>query len=432
MLLRALVGSMGLRLLGMLLGFLVGVQLARGLGPSGYGVYGIAMSVISLLLIPLEFGVPQLVTREVAASTRDDGGSIAVLRWSLRLIVLNSALLVAITVPLILWGGVAGRGQLRNALLCGLLMLPTVATSNILSAALRGSHRIVEGQVAELLIRPAIIALLLAGLSMWRGGEYLSAPTAMALNVFAATLGSVYAWVRLSSCLPVVPPMPATSATRRSWLRSALPLAMGDGMRIVSGQLGILVLGALSTPHEVGIYRVAFGIYVVATLPSALLNATCSPMLSRLHAEARMVAIQRLNSWMTLFLIASAVVCILPFAFFGEQIITLLFGVDFALAMPVLMALLLGELASALLGHPTIVLNMLGHERAVTWYSLLATLVNLLLCWALIPSLGGIGAAIAAACSQLAWRLAASAYAYLQIGLHTSLLVWFVARGAKA
>ena len=42
-LLRALLGSAGIRTVGMGLSFLVGVQLARALGVEGYGIYGLAM-----------------------------------------------------------------------------------------------------------------------------------------------------------------------------------------------------------------------------------------------------------------------------------------------------------------------------------------------------------------------------------------------------
>lgn len=46
LLVKAFLGSAGLRIAGMGFGFLVGVQLARGLGADGYGVYGLAMSIV--------------------------------------------------------------------------------------------------------------------------------------------------------------------------------------------------------------------------------------------------------------------------------------------------------------------------------------------------------------------------------------------------
>src|SRR5690606_41939833 len=91
-LVKAVTGSAGLRIAGMGFGFLVGVQLARGLGAEGYGTYGVAMSIIALLTVPTEFGLPQLLTREVAsAQVRQDWARMrGILRWSSRVSLLLS------------------------------------------------------------------------------------------------------------------------------------------------------------------------------------------------------------------------------------------------------------------------------------------------------------------------------------------------------
>src|SRR5690606_23744752 len=85
-LVKAVAGSAGLRIAGMGFGFLVGVQLARGLGAEGYGIYGVAMSIITLLTVPTEFGLPQLLTREVAAAQAlgQWGKMHGILRWSVQ------------------------------------------------------------------------------------------------------------------------------------------------------------------------------------------------------------------------------------------------------------------------------------------------------------------------------------------------------------
>ena len=46
-LIGATVGGAGVRVLGPAMSFLVGVQLARSLGPTGYGKYGTIMAVVS-------------------------------------------------------------------------------------------------------------------------------------------------------------------------------------------------------------------------------------------------------------------------------------------------------------------------------------------------------------------------------------------------
>src|SRR5271169_2367740 len=62
----AMLGSAGARLLGVFLSFLVGLQLARYMGPTEYGRYGTVMALVTMLLVPAQLGLPQLATREIS------------------------------------------------------------------------------------------------------------------------------------------------------------------------------------------------------------------------------------------------------------------------------------------------------------------------------------------------------------------------------
>lgn len=99
LLIKASIGSAGLRVTSMLLSFLVGVLLARNLGPSGYGIYALVMAIIALLTVPTEFGLPSLVTREVAvARAEKDWGRIrGVLSWANTVVAILSLSLLGVT-----------------------------------------------------------------------------------------------------------------------------------------------------------------------------------------------------------------------------------------------------------------------------------------------------------------------------------------------
>src|SRR5690606_24388717 len=154
-LVKAVAGSAGLRIAGMGFGFLVGVQLARGLGAEGYGIYGVAMSIIALLTVPTEFGLPQLLTREVAAAhvKQDWGRMKGILGWSTRGWMRIAAAVGAAVMAWLLLAGQGLRSTLGSTLLVGLLMVPLVALVALRSAALRGLQLIVRGQVPDVLLR---------------------------------------------------------------------------------------------------------------------------------------------------------------------------------------------------------------------------------------------------------------------------------------
>jgi len=59
----------------MLSGFISAIILARALGAEGLGVYAATFALLTICSMPLEFGLPSLVTREVAKYWQTDDHS---------------------------------------------------------------------------------------------------------------------------------------------------------------------------------------------------------------------------------------------------------------------------------------------------------------------------------------------------------------------
>ena len=159
-----------------------------------------------------------------------------------------------------------------------------------------------------------------------------------------------------------------------------------------------------------------------ATLPTALVNVACAPMLVRLHAQGNAQAIARMNAAIVLVLLASGAVATLLFFSVGEPLITMLFGMEYGPSNRILVVLLAGELAASAFGHPLMALSMLHRERAASRYSMLALLSNAFVCVLLVPRFGGVGAASAFAISQVCWRFMCWRDARRTLGMDTSIL----------
>jgi O-antigen/teichoic acid export membrane protein len=65
-LLKGVIGTGTLKIANMGLALVSSVLLARLMGAEGYGVYGFAMAVVSLLAIPIQLGLPQFIVRQSA------------------------------------------------------------------------------------------------------------------------------------------------------------------------------------------------------------------------------------------------------------------------------------------------------------------------------------------------------------------------------
>lgn len=400
---RAAAGSAVVQAAGMLLGFLVGVQLARGLGVEGYGVYGIAMAVIAIAGIPGEFGLPQLVMREVAAADarKDSAGVCGVLDWANR-ISLALGFGLAATVALVgYWAVHPHSPGLAWALVVGSPMIPLVALTRIRGAALQGLGHIARGQIPAGIVRPLSLSALLLGLFAWWPNA--DAGAAMALNCVALTVALLSAHIWLRTRLPRSAAQISTCSSR-DWLSSAVPMAMTEGMRLTQSQIGVLVLGIMVATAEVGLFRVALSTAVMVGVPITLGNLISGPMLARLHSQGDRERLQTLCTRSAQFMSGGVLILFLPILLAGSELIRILFGEEFIGATPALLVLCLGYLLSAWFGPNAMLLNMTGHEGRVTRAMAFALAGNIAGLVVLVPWLGQIGAALAATLGLATWN----------------------------
>lgn len=396
--------SAGLRLAGMFFSFLVGVQLARGLGVEGYGVYGMAMSIIALLSVVTEFGLAQLLIREIAAAqVNHDWGKVrGVLKWSSRTVLIFSILICTACVGWLLLTERRFSDPLSLTLLAGLLLVPLVAQGNLRSAALRGLQHIVIGQIPETLIRPAAFSLLLllAVLSM-----PLYPALAMALGVVSAGASLLCSIALLRKKLPPEVLKAEPQSDSSAWRASALPMAFSDGMRVLQAHLVVLILGYLSTFEMVGLFRVASSMALLIAFPISLFTVMGAPVIARLYAQNDYERLQQLLSWLSLGMTGATIALSLPFLIAGEPLLGLIFGRDLEAANPVLLVLNFSNLVSAFLGANAIVLNMTGNQVRVTRASWISLSFLGLTCPPFIMALGAIGAALAFSLASFIWNI---------------------------
>lgn len=402
-LVRAISGSAGLRLVGMGFGFLVGLQLARGLGAEGYGVYGLAMSIIALLTVPTEFGLPQLLTREVAAAqVRGNWGRVrGIIRWSTR----TSLLLTGVVwVGLAVWMALSETmsSPLGPALLAGAALVPAVALLSLNAAALRGTQRIVAGQVSEVALRPAMHSLLIFVAPLFL--VPLSPSVAIWLGAAATTVALIVAGVQLRRALPAAALTVPVEKDPREWWASALPMAMTEGMRLLQAHLLIFVLGAMVVLAEVGIFRMAASSVALVMMPLSLFNIASMPVVARLHAAGQHRQLQRMVTLAAAGMVAGVTTLALPFFLAGSPLISFVFGDEFVGGSKALSILCVAGIINAMFGLNAALLNMTGHQRRVTSASAIALFSLVALALPLITQFGIEGAALANLVSVLIWN----------------------------
>lgn len=392
--------TFGLKVLARVLGLVVALFLARALGAEGYGIYSFAFAVVTLLALPAQAGLPTLLVRETARglTTGRDGIIKGVWAWAGRVAgAISLLLLVGAGAYLFL----TSDGELsaeESTLLWAFLLVPLLAFGYLRGAALQGLNRMVAGQLPELVLRPALFIALIGAVMVGTGS--LSAPQAMALHVLAAGVAfGVGAWL-LWKYTPTAVRDAHPERESRAWLAAMLPLALISGVATLQAQADILVLGIYEPADQVGIYRIAVQLAILALFGLEVVNVVVTPRFARMSEEGDLEGLQRLAAGTARFVLALSSAVVLFFIVFGQQVIELLFGSEFVSAYQPLLILFSGHLVSAAAGPAGRLLMMAGYERDVAMAGGVSAVFNLVLNFALIPRFGMAGAAVAMAAAM--------------------------------
>ncbi|MDQ0464930.1 O-antigen/teichoic acid export membrane protein [Caulobacter ginsengisoli] len=432
--------SLVLQVAGLGLGYLGTAVLVRAMRPAEFGVYGFMLSLVTVLVLPAQFGVPTLVIRETAAG-RQTGDYAAAKGLLLRS---NQFALAA--------GLLLGLGTLALAaflpmlrpnlpvLILALATLPLLALTAIRGAALRGLGQVIAGQWPDVALKPALVLVFVAlatpaavpkltALCLLFGvvlpPAAMSSTLAMALNLIATAIAFLVGLVLLWRAMPDELRRASPRFDSRRWIASAIPLGVGGGIAVLNVQIAVLLMGALSRPpEEIGIYRVVAQTAMLAALGYTAVIATLSPRFAAAQVAGDRAGLQRAAS---LGAVLSTAVC-LPFALFflafGGPFLGLVFRPEAAVGGPTLAVLGLAHLFNAAMGCSAAMLNMSGHERDFTISCAVGLVLQTVLALALIPAFGLMGAAIASAVGVVAPNLLLWRYAHLRLGVESAIWGW--------
>jgi O-antigen/teichoic acid export membrane protein len=404
--------------------FALGLLLARTLGAEGYGVYAYAFTLVAVLSVPAKFGLPILIVREVARSRveRNWGALRGIVRWS-NIVAGAFALVVGALAAAIALGF---REDLAPAHLLtffwALVLVPPMVLGELRGAALRGLGHVVQGQLPERVLRPAFTIVLCGFALVVLPAGGLRPDAAMSLHVLAALLAfGAGAWMYLRARPPEVANVRPVYK-RRAWLSSAWPLALAASMQILNSHTDILMLGVFETADQVGIYRAASQCAGLVGLALLAINQVAAPQFAALYASGDLRRLERLAVGGSRLILAGAAPVAAILIIFGDGILSLLFGDEYASGRVPMTLLVLGQLSNAAFGSVGLLLNMSGHEGKTARAVVIAQAVNLTLNLILIPRYGSVGAAAASAVTITLWNAILSYEVRRNLGIRSAAL----------
>ncbi|MEQ3637509.1 MAG: flippase [Thalassolituus sp.] len=420
--LEKFLGAGLLRVIAIPMGLITSIILARALGAQAYGQYSFLMTFATLLVVPIAGGLRPLLTREISSSKHsgaEDEFS-AVIRASLFWVLSGSALfLLGVNV---FQSGFSVLPETGKWAYLGTVMLlvPLMGLSAIRDGVLKGIKEPVWLVFLSLVLHPFVLLCLVISI-YWFG--FLSIDKALVSQIISMAIVLVLSLYLIWKKSRFVSSRNVDKYRLRKWAGMLFPFFVINIVTVLGTHVGILLLGFLGSDEAVAAFRVAErGAYLVG-MSLVIINMVVPPYIveswkgQKINELKLLLRKSAVNGFMISFPIA------MIFIFWGNEVVTTVFGDEFdGIAYYPIVILSVGQLINVIFGAATVLLMMSGFERDIIKAQFPALIVNVGLCFFLIPSWGAVGAAIASAIAQLIMNVTIAIYVMIRIKMRPSFL----------
>lgn len=404
----------------MVLGFVHAILAARLLGPEGYGVVAVALSVTAVAAAFAMLGFGPLAVREVAQLVvRADWSSLrGFLRFSGLVVVGVSIVVAGALAALSVWTDLFGASYRTEIAIATLMILPLGILQHIRGVC-QGFGRVLAALLPAEFLRPAMLVGGLGLLLVFNP----SATTVdyMWLSVGTAFLALVLAAFLLAKLVRTLVPVASMTFKPNAWSRSAVPFSIIFLLGAIGTQANTLLLGWLAGPTEAGLFQPIMRLTPIMLMVTEAIAMPLAPRLASCWEQRDLEGIRHLYRLATPVATVGTLIIVIGMVLVAPILLSA-FGREFLANQHLLLWIGLAQIASASTGAATLLLIMAGKMRIRIALQCITLLVQLGLGLVLIGPYGADGAAIALIGSILVWSVLHWFFARFALNVETSLL----------
>jgi O-antigen/teichoic acid export membrane protein len=393
---RMALTAFAIRIISAALAFVSQIVLARLMGEYEYGIFVFVWVLIVLFgdlsCLGFHTAIVRFLPQYKAAGAFEE---IRGLTGTARLFGLLSGTLVLVVgmITLHLFGDRIQSYYLVPIFL-GLLAMPMIALGDILEGTSRANHWPVMALSPVYIIRPIlIISCMLVAIGLGAPHTAVTAMQAALVATYVTALGQYVATlIRLRRHYHEGP----RKVDFLGWLSVAFPIFLIEGVSFLLTNSDVVVVGIFLEPHDVAIYFAAAKTMALVHFINFSVKAASGPRFSAIIAEGtrEQLGAAAIDAAKWTFWPALAVGLVVLAA--GHLLLSL-FGGAFTAGYVLMVILLAGILAKALVGPAETLLMMSGKQNICVALYAGALTANVVLNVLLIPHFGIEGAAIATA-----------------------------------
>lgn len=405
--------------IGMLLLFAARVIVARYLTQSEYGIFSLLVIILAVFTMLSSLGLQQGATRYIAFfKAKGDAEKVrGVIFSSIQIAVIASIALaiVAFLSSDLISQKIFHMEELATPLKILSVTIPFIVLIGILASIFRGFARVTVQVYFQDILRNVLFVLFLA-ISIFLGLAFRGVIYAyLASIVLTCAVFIAYAIKR--------PPLSikgkgGINPVAKELLFFSFPLLGASMLHQIMLYTDTLMLGYFKTSQVVGLYNAALPLAQSILILFGSMGAIYIPLISEAYSKNLLVEMRRIYQVLTKWIFSATLPLFLVLFLFPETVLGFFFGTKYIEAAPALQILSIGLIFQTFLGAGGLTLIVIGKPRLLTWATLIAASLNVILNAILIPPMGIVGAAIASAVSYFAMGIFVSAKLYQVSKIH--------------
>lgn len=364
------------------------------LDPDGYGALYWAIGVLTIIQLFADLGLSRSVARYLSEYRETDPGQIPYL---LKTAITAKLVLITFAAYVLLlfheWiANALGEPGATPFLAAGVLYLVVTSGSTFAQVAFQGFNHLGYSAIVQAVSGAGrllfSVAFVLAGLGAL--GAFFGYIVGYAASAVIGIGILYYGFYRQYEAADEY-----EEGLSRRLLEYSVPLTATQSANVIDKQIDIVLVGLFLNPAAVAFYTLAKQVTDFVLAPAASLGFTISPNFGEQKAadelaEARRIYETSLTNVLLLYIPAAVGLAIV-----ARPFLTMIFGNDYAAAVPVLQVLTGFVVLQAITNLTSDSLDYLGRARARAIAKGVTALSNLGLNILLIPTIGVVGAAIA-------------------------------------
>ena len=418
--LRKIARGTGIALIGtfvaLLLGFIIRIIIARYGSEADYGIYSLAIVIVTFATTLVSLGLPEGTARYIAYF-RGKGESIKVRGVISVSLQLTAAASVIISIALFfsaeyIASNIFHTPDLTLALKIFAIGVPFFAIINILVSVFRGFAKMEPQAYFQYVLFNFLFLLLILVLALFH------LPFASLFYTYVIALILTFIALLIYAIKKLSPPMlfsreQSNIGVTKELLFFSLPLLVTALLSMIVLLADTLLLGYFKTSEVVGLYNAARPMAQFVSEPLALMALIYTPVATGLYSQNLITELRRNYVVSTKWIISLTLPFFLILFLFPEAVLNLFFGSNYMAAAPALRILSLGFIISNLFGPNQSVLLAVGEARFIMWTALTGAITSVVLNVILIPPFSIVGAAIALVVSVILVKIVIAVKAYL-------------------